>query len=311
MTTHTQQQDASAIADKLADWDSADREMTVRVSVIGLASLATSLAHHRARVTELQASNTATLEKVREANEKLRAHCAERYARAGDEARAAAVDQLIRDRNLAQSECEKMRKERDEARSLNGELAAGIAKLKEKHDTVCLALGESRAESQSLTVELNTARRDRDQSLKHINDLGDVLNEHRGNVPAYPVFTAARKVVDELKLARKERDMLHEQVARLSATLGVIGAQPCVPPELARLYHVAKRALARMGGEIQHEKTAEECGEFVSEFCKDALRRDSARISAGLHDVLTASLSLCEPALMAASAERLEARLVT
>lgn len=87
------------------------------------------------------------------------------------------------------------------------------------------------------------------------------------------------------------------------------GASDVVPPELARLWKAAQGARKKWDGATQHSKLAEECGEYVAEWCKDTDRYQRDHTMHELHDVLTVALSLAEPALMAASAERLEGRL--
>lgn len=115
----------------------------------------------------------------------------------------------------------------------------------------------------------------------------------------------------ELARTRTDRQRVMFECAKAREELEQAQARAAldVPPELARLYKAAQGARGRFGPNTQRVKLAEECGEFVAEYMRTGERFDAARVSGELHDVLTVALSLCEPALMAVCAERLEARL--
>lgn len=111
-------------------------------------------------------------------------------------------------------------------------------------------------------------------------------------------------------LARVTKELGVERAALVGVTASRDAlASSSVPVELARLYRVAQRMLAKMGDDTQRLKLAEECAEYIAEAMREDERFCAERLYAELHDVLTVALSLCEPALMAKAAERLEGRL--
>lgn len=112
----------------------------------------------------------------------------------------------------------------------------------------------------------------------------------------------------ECERMRVERDDVRKQRDEALAKLEE-GAADVVPPELARLWKAAKVARGHFGAIKQQVKLVEECGEYVAEYMRTGERFSEARVMVEAHDVLTVALSLAEPALMAASAERLEGRL--
>lgn len=120
--------------------------------------------------------------------------------------------------------------------------------------------------------------------------------------------TASRDALAEAaKLARQTHDEMVEALRVASAKRDE--SLTSVPVELVRLFKAAKMSLEKHGVPVQVQKVAEECGELVAELCRTGDRFDQERAAHELHDVLTVALSLCEPALMAKAAERLEGRL--
>lgn len=136
---------------------------------------------------------------------------------------------------------------------------------------------------------------------------------HRADIDSmHDIIDAPDSEVERLEaeveaMARQVHETLYE-LASVTMSRDAL-ASSSVPPELARLYREAQRSLAKHHVTPQRWKLSEECGEFVAAWCKDAARTVESEIRHEIHDVLTVALSLCEPALMAKAAERLEGRL--
>ena len=215
-------------------------------------------------------------------------------------------------------------KERDEARALNGEMAAKLDRAKADSDAASRTIG-------NLTRERDQACHKRDEAegltsayRKALDRIADVL----GKMPGEITLDAAERVVRErndataalvaanASIAECRQALLDAQREMVSVTESrdVLALWRAIPPELVRLYKVARKSLSMHGTAAQMSKLAEECGEYVAEHSRLRPRYSdpfvyAERVRAEIHDVLTVALSLCEPALMAKAAERLEGRL--
>lgn len=162
---------------------------------------------------------------------------------------------------------------------------AVIADLGQQRDEARRERDEARASLAAETVNANAYAHERDEALKQRDEECYYLN-----------------------VCRSRRDELARELASVTASRDAL-ASSSVPVELARLYRAAQGARGCFGAIRQQVKLVEECGEYVAEYMRTGERFSSSRVMAEAHDVLTVALSLCEPALMAKAAERLEGRL--
>lgn len=154
--------------------------------------------------------------------------------------------------------------------------------------------------------EAKLAARLADQCCESVRAvLVDVTKERNDAAAA---LVAANAAIAECRQALLDAQ---REMASVTESRDVLASWRAIPPELARLYAAAQRMLTKMGDDTQRLKLAEECAEYIAEAMREDERFCAERLYAELHDVLTVALSLCEPALMAASAERLEGRLST
>jgi hypothetical protein len=181
----------------------------------------------------------------------------------------------------------------------------------------------SAEETESLGALFDTMRVERDAAQA---DLARIRSGYTENARLADIIRDERNAHAETKVARAKQAEIITAMSQIDTkirdatsacadetTLAAVKrcvAVAGVPADLARLYRAAQKARKKWGAPHQRVKLAEECGEFVVEVCRRERHSDAA-VAHEAHDVLTVALSLCEPALMLASAERLEGRLVT
>lgn len=302
-------------------------------AVVGARWLASVLVDNerlRRRETELQSDNTRLHLKAeaalnREHNLMREVDALRDVLGQGDGSKVALTqrDEAILKARIAEQGYESARavladvtKERDEARALNGEMAANLDRAKGDSDAASRTIGD-------LTRELDTARTSCHQWRSKVDAARAVMSAERDE----SIGEAAKRLVAErndataalvaanASIAECRQALLDAQRDMVSVTESrdVLASWRAIPPELARLYRAAQRSIANAKYHVtaQRWKLSEECGEFVAAWCKDAARTAESEIKHEIHDVLTVALSLCEPALMARAAERLEGRLAT
>lgn len=280
-----------------------------REAVVGarwLASVLVDNEHLRQQVTEVQATNTALQERARKAEadrcavEGEIAPSRELAAALAEQCKELHADRMlaIRERNVARANVADVTKRLDatgaDLARATKDLAVERAALRlerEQHSRVIeqweaakASHAEARTEMQRALFACEGARRERDEARAALA-AEIAAHEHERHQHA---------------VTRKERD-------EAMMTVGANGV--ACPTALVRLYVASQRARAKWGAPAQRVKLVEECGEYVVDFARTGERYDVAKVTAEAHDVLTVALSLSEPALMAKSAERLEARL--
>jgi len=286
---------AQLVEGRLAKAADTRHERLAVVAPEWLASVLVENERLRQQVTEVQAHNTALQERARAVKAMLDTvvGAATELERERDEARSALATETANANEYA--------RQRDGAHKA---LASVTRTDEQQTDYLAKVLGADIGGLESVGQAAKRVVRERDE-LRGAVAARDVA---LGDVTKRLAETGAdlARVTKELgaeRAARKHEEHQHA-VTREQRDLS------CgVPPELARLYKAARTSLSMHGTAAQMSKLAEESGEYVAEFSRLRPRYDAARVRAEAHDVLTVALSLCEPALMAASAERLEGRL--
>ena len=285
----TNEERANEILDTLRGGIHYNADTTVWVSVASLAKLLADGEHLRHQVTDLQRSNTVLEARARAAE--ADSLCMRDVVRANG---AESISEL-------RAECEKLRglHEQEVDYIARAREATGEPPGDDLIDIVRRMRADLNAARAALAAEVEAGK----QFAAYLTKVLDV-----GSAGLESIWLAAKRVVRERDEMRAVRDEALKAVASVTASRDAL-ASSSVPVELARLYRAAQRMLTKMGDDTQRLKLAEECAEYIAEAMREDERFSAERLYAELHDVLTVALSLCEPALMAKAADRLEGRL--